>query len=66
VTGASTIRWARTPDKSVWAWGAPGGALLTVTRTSGGRWLPAAAGVTGPDCRSRLEAQRWCERQVTS
>jgi hypothetical protein len=66
MTGADAIWWERTADRSVWAAAAPGGVTLTVTRTSGAGWLPAVAEVSGPEHRTRLEAQAWCERQAAS
>jgi hypothetical protein len=60
----SAITWERSPDRSVWVAQVPGsGTLFTVSRTSGGGWVPAeGTGRRGAVCRTRLEAQHWAEK----
>jgi hypothetical protein len=61
----AAITWVRSGDRSIWLAEAPGGVVLAVTRLALDRWQPSVQdGHPGPVRRTRLEAQRWCERQV--
>jgi len=50
----------------VWVAEGPGRTVLTVTRLGLERWQPNIAGRRGPVCKTRLEAQRWAEREAAS
>ena len=61
--------WEQSGERSSWVAEIPGrpGDLLVVTQLGRGRWVPVVEGparIRGPVCRTRADAQSWCERRV--